>query len=79
MFFSNVQVPKKLPPGDGSMLLLPPAGEALTTVFNPDMESPCAELGNSCSDPQWPHVQGGGLIHFQDPNPTLFQRNVMMI
>jgi hypothetical protein len=36
-------VPKKLPPVDTS--LPPPAGEALTTLFNPDMESPRAELG----------------------------------
>jgi hypothetical protein len=39
-----VKVPKKLPPEDIGDLLLP-EGEAHTTLFNPDMESPRAELG----------------------------------
>jgi hypothetical protein len=38
-----VKVPKKLPPEDIGDLL--PEGEAHTTLFNPDMESPRAELG----------------------------------
>jgi hypothetical protein len=40
----TVKVPKKLPPEDIGDLLLP-EGEAHTTLFNPDMESPRAELG----------------------------------
>ena len=39
-----MKVPKKLPPADMSELL--PEGEAHTTLFNPDMDSPRAELGN---------------------------------
>jgi hypothetical protein len=39
----TVKVPKKLPPEDIGDLL--PEGEAHTTLFNPDMESPRAELG----------------------------------
>ncbi len=38
------KVPKKLPPEDTSLPL--PSGEAHITIFNPDMESPRAELGN---------------------------------